>query len=318
VAPPSRVAVVVVNHNTREHLQACLASVVPERPREVVVVDNASSDGSACLVRDRYPDVVLHASPVNLGYGAAANQGLARTTAPYVLLLNSDTRLQPSALHALAAYLDRHPGAGVVGPRLVGADGALQPSCYPFPTPLFVLLGDSLLSTEPYVPALRRWYWRAWPHTDPQVVPWVVGAALALRRAAFDAVGGFDESFFLYWEEVDLCRRLRRAAWEVHWAPVTTVVHEGGASTRQDPRAAVLQLHASRLHFYRRHHAGLRLALLLGLDRALVWLKLARAAGRRALTREPARRVELARRVALWRDVLRLPTGPAPGPPGAA
>src|SRR4030095_10427800 len=125
------IAVVVVNYNTLQHLRACLATVQSERPSEVVVVDNASSDGSVEMVRSEYPWVTLHANRKNLGYGAAANQGVASCTAPYVLLLNDDTLLESGGLRKLSVYLDRHPRAAIVGPRLVNPDGSPQPAWFP-------------------------------------------------------------------------------------------------------------------------------------------------------------------------------------------
>src|SRR5262245_26457705 len=127
------IAVIIVNYNTCEHLRACLETVLAEAPSEVIVVDNASSDDSAQMVRAHYPWVVLCANKTNLGYGAASNQAIARCTAKHVLLLNSDTLLPVGALQALSTYLDRHPRAAIVGPRLVNSDGTLQASCYPFP-----------------------------------------------------------------------------------------------------------------------------------------------------------------------------------------
>src|SRR5258708_164207 len=129
------VAVVIVNHNTRNHLRACLASVRAERPAETIVVDNASDDGSAAMVKAEFPEVTVCANETNPGYGAAANQAVARTSLPYILLLNSDTRLQNGALLHLSSYLDRHTRAAIVGPRVLHPNGSLQPSCFPFPTP---------------------------------------------------------------------------------------------------------------------------------------------------------------------------------------
>src|SRR5262249_11131009 len=150
----------------------------------------------------------------------------------YVLLLNSDTLLAPGALAALAQYLDAHPRAAIAGPRLRNADGSLQPSCHPFLGTMQSFLEKSVVARAlARLPVVRDHYLLVnSSHAAPRVVPWVLGAALAIRRSAFDQVGGFDESFFLYAEEVDLCYRLKAAGWEVHFAPVTDVVHVGGAS----------------------------------------------------------------------------------------
>ena len=207
----ARFSAAVVSYDTREHLPACLAALEHEGASETLVVDNASPDGSAALVRERFPSVTLIANDTNVGYGAAANQALAACSAEYVLLLNGDAVPEPGTLAALARYLDEHPEAGVVGPLLRYPDGRLQPSCYPFLTPVNVLLVMSGVNgVIGRIPLLRARHLPTSPHRRAGPVPWVKGAALAVRKVAFESVGGFDESFFLYSEEQDLCYRLGR------------------------------------------------------------------------------------------------------------
>jgi GT2 family glycosyltransferase len=251
------IAVVVISYNTRQQLDACLGTIFAAKPCEVIVVDNASSDGSVEMIAANYPEVVLYANTQNCGYGAAANQAIASCKADYVLLLNSDTRLEPGALRSLTSYLDQNPRTAIVGPRLVRANGTLQRSCLPFPTPLSLLLRESALTNLlRAIPVLRERYLLTWSHSYPRVVPWVIGAALAIRREAFQAVGGFDEAFFMYYEEVDLCYRLHAAGWQVHFAPVTNVVHIGEASTDRHRAEMAVQLYASLNHFYRQHYSS--------------------------------------------------------------
>lgn len=291
-------AVVIVNFNTRRHLRACLASVFAERPSRVVVVDNASRDGSVEMLRAEYPGVELVANRKNLGFGAAANQGIASCGEPYVLLLNADTTLQAGALRSLAAYLDEHPVAAVVGPRLSNADGTLQRSARTYP---------QLVTLRPllrHVPLVRELYLPTWSHSRPRRVPYVVGAALAIRRRAFDRVGGFDPDFFLFYEEVDLCRRLRLAGWEVHFAPVTTVAHAGGASTSQVPDLAVRYRTASERRFYGRLHGGVHLALIAAVLNVRLAGAVARDVMSRALARDPIQRGEIEKRLAAHLRVL--------------
>lgn len=209
VAEPAPMAVAVVCHNTRDDLRACLESLRSEAPAEVVVADNGSTDGSAAMVRSEFPEVRLLVDEGNPGYGAAANRAVAATVSPYVLLLNADTRVTPGALRALAAFLDAHPRAGVAGPRLVNPDGTLQVSCFPFIGTLRLMLEKTPAARWlARVPALRdRWLLSHSLHDRPREVPWVLGAALALRREAFAAVGGFDPAFFMYAEEIDLCQK---------------------------------------------------------------------------------------------------------------
>lgn len=299
------IAVAIVSYNTREHLRACLASICADAPREVIVVDNASSDGSVEMLAASFPQVTLLANRANPGYGAAANQAIAGCASPYVLLLNSDTLLRPGALAALSAYLDRSPRAAIVGPRLLNPDGTLQPSCFPFLTPLNALLRESKLSElVRRVPLLRERYLPTWSHARPRVVPWVLGAALAIRCAAFEAVGGFDESFFMYSEEVDLCYRLRAAGWQVHFAPVTSVVHVGGASTARHRAEMAARVYQSMDHFYRRHYSAWRRRWLRLVVAYLMLRNIARDTVRLRRARQPDERGRLAEDLAVWRRVL--------------
>jgi N-acetylglucosaminyl-diphospho-decaprenol L-rhamnosyltransferase len=299
------VAVVVVSFETRDLLQRCLASVRTDQPVETVVVDNGSTDGSPELVRDEFPDVRLVVNHRNRGYGAAANQALSACTAPAALLLNSDTELEPRALRALGRYLAEHPVAGVVGPRLADPDGRLQPSTLSYPSVADMLMGDTgLHRLVRRMPGLRERFLRTWAHDAPRVVPWVSGAALAIRRSAFEAVGGFDERYFMYWEEVDLCRRMAAAGFQTHYAPVTTVVHARSASTSK--QAAVMRRewlvsYGRYLGTYEtRRSSAAQLALL----RALTHTRATRDRMRRLLARDRERRRLLTASIAEWDALL--------------
>jgi N-acetylglucosaminyl-diphospho-decaprenol L-rhamnosyltransferase len=302
--------VIIVNHNTRQHLKACLDSIEPEAAGKVIVVDNGSSDGSVEMVKSRYPWVALHPNSTNLGYGAAANQAIARSTAGYVLLLNGDTLLRPGAIKALSHYLDRNPRAGIVGPRLQNSDGTLQASCYPFPTPLDTLVENSTCAVllgrfiRRNVPMVRNLYLRTWQHNSARIVPWVKGAAVALRREAFNAVGGFDESFFLYFEDADLCYRMKKAGWQVHFAPVTTVVHVGGASAKQVPGEMAVQLLHSTDLFYRRHSSRLSIAIMTVIVKCLMLARWIGGSVRRTFTRDAKADSAIAESIAASKKVL--------------
>jgi GT2 family glycosyltransferase len=254
-------AVCIVNYNTRSLLRDCLHSVVQENPAETVVVDNASTDGSAEMAAAEFPAVTFIRLSENIGYGAAANQAVAYSGTDYVLLLNSDTRLKQGTVPALSNYLETNECAAVVGPRLVNPDGSLQTSSFHFPTPIHIFLYlTNLYNFIPHTPVLRKRSLQVLPGSSARRVPWVLGAALAFRRRVFDSASGFDESFFMYFEEVDLCYRLARQGWQVHFAPVTEVIHVGGASTKQCGPEMSGQYFTSLTQFYRKHYSWLRLA----------------------------------------------------------
>jgi GT2 family glycosyltransferase len=301
--PP--IAVAIVNYNTRQDLGACLASLKLDPPSELVVVDNASTDDSVEMVRADYPWVILHANKRNLGYGSAANQAVTACHAQYVLLLNSDTILQHGALEALIHYLDENPRVAIVGPRILNLGGTLQPSCFPFPTPVDAFLDVSNLSRlVHYVPILRESYLRTWSHTQARQVPWVCGAALAIRRSAFEVVGGFDASFFMYFEEVDLCYRLACAGWEIHFAPVADVIHTGGKSTQQQRVDMTVQFFVSLAQFYRRHYSKIRMAELFILVECIALARLMRDVVALRLACDNHKRLSLAENVSAWRRLL--------------
>jgi hypothetical protein len=287
------IGVAIVSYNTAPLLRRCLESVVHHTPGPVLVVDNRSTDGSAELVRREFPSVRVRAEAENRGYGAAANLAVGELGTRYVLLLNADTELTPGTVETLAAYLDDHPTAAMAGPRIVTVTGRYEPSVYRFPTPMPLLLYESGVGRM--LGLGRRSEWR------PRRVDWVLGAVLAIRREAFEAVGGFDEAYFLYQEEVDLCYRLRAAGWEIHYAPVATVLHVGGASTTQSAAETFGQYVRStqrfaRLRLSRPRAAGVRAVLT-----AVLVARLVREAAQLAWARDRERREHLRGRIAAWR-----------------
>jgi GT2 family glycosyltransferase len=311
LAPVSAMAVAVVNYNTRAHLRACLASAVAAGAPQVVVADNGSTDGSIEMVETEFPDAVLLVDESNPGYGGAANAAIAHCDTEYVVLLNSDTVLRTGALRALCEHLDAHPRAAVVGPRLVNPDGTLQRSVHQFPTPLITLLDYSWVGwVVGLVPGLRKLYLASDSHARARVVPWVTGAALAIRKSAFDAVGGFDPSFFMYYEEVDLSYRLHRAGWETHFAPVTDVTHVGGASTSQQYGAMYAQQMAAALQFSGRHHGPAAVRGTAWALRFALRSRLTVDAIRYRVARDNARRRRLADEMTNVRSLLRNPWRP--------
>jgi GT2 family glycosyltransferase len=301
-------AVAIVSWNTRDLLRTCLLHAASESPTEIVVVDNGSVDGSVEMVRAEFPAARLEVLAENPGYGAAANHAMAITASTYLLLLNPDAFLRPGALAAVSRYLDEHPRAGVVGPRLLNADGSLQRSCHGFPRPWAPpLRRRALVSWVNRRGGLREWWLETWSHDRPRPVPWVTGAALAIRREAFQAVDGFDERFHMYFEEVDLSYRLCKSGWETHFTPAAQVVHLGGASTEQCRPAMLLQSCVSQVDFFRAHYSGAGLTLAMWLFRAATRARIARDTVRHRLMPSGREREEVGESLTVWRRALELP-----------
>ncbi|MBN1460648.1 MAG: glycosyltransferase family 2 protein [Armatimonadetes bacterium] len=248
----------IVSWRTRELLRQCLESVVGQSEvARVTVVDNASGDGTVEMVKQCFSDVTLIANTENIGFAAANNQAIRAGSAPFVLLLNPDTRVQPGALSMLQKRLDEAVDIGAVAPQLVLPDGRVQRSCRSFPTPAAVLL--DALGLWRIAPANERfgaYRMTYWGHDSSRDVDQPMASALGIRRRALDEVGLFDEDFPLYFNDVDLCYRLREAGWRIAFEPAAKVLHHHGQSTWQVRPAAVLESHRSLRHFYRKHYRG--------------------------------------------------------------
>lgn len=259
----ARVSVVIVSFNARPYLLQCLSSLAAHvtLPLEVVVVDNASADGSAEAVRSGHPAVHVIENRANLGFAAACNRGLREARAPYCLLLNSDAEVCPGSLEALAAVLDERPDVGIVGPRTLGPDGGPQVSFGPDLTPLAEWRQRRLVLAlrEGQASAARKVAELSAREQEPV---WVSAACLLARKAALDAVGGLDERFFLYEEDVDLCLRVRRAGWRVLFTPRAVVQHHLGKSMETVPALSRLEYDRSHLRFYAKHRGLGAVALL--------------------------------------------------------
>jgi GT2 family glycosyltransferase len=248
----AEISVVVVTYNSAETIGACLGSIETVGPRhEIVVVDNASSDASPRLIAERYPGAELIASRTNDGFARGVNRGWHNTSAPFVLILNPDTELQPGALQALLDFAREHPRAGLIGPRILNGDGSLQHSCFRFPNLRMVVTGffglipldsesNGRYATEAYEQAHQ--------------VEHLLGACLLVRREATEQVGLLDERFYMYFEETDWCYRMREAGWENWYTPSATVVHRGAHSTSREPERMSAEFYRSQAQFYRKHY----------------------------------------------------------------
>lgn len=306
------VSILVVSFNTRELLHECLKAALAEcarlpdkRTAEILVVDNASSDGSAEMVeRDFANSVRIIRSPVNLGFGVANNLAIEAARGKYLVLLNSDAFFHPGALARALAHMESDPQAGAGGARLVGRDGAIQPSARTFHSVLgsmLALTGISAHTTRIDTGA-----------TAPVPIDWVTGAFMMLRREALAKTGLFDPAFFLYFEEVDLCRRLKQAGFRVMYWPDVVVTHIGGESSRtlaahafsESGAQVVLWRMRSTLLYFRKHH-GWQVAPVRWVEEGLLalrWLRnrFSRSPARRGRSREAAQSMRLMRQA--WRE----------------
>ena len=248
----------VVSYRTPALLRRCLEALEAERSSvdlEVTVVDNASGDGSADMVADRFPWVRIIRNGQNRGFGAAHNQALRHASSRYLLVLNSDTVPSPGALRLLIDFLDSNPRVAVAGPKLRYPDGTVQPSRRRFPTVATLFVESTQIQRFlPRNPVLRRYYLADRSDDEPQDVDWLVGACLCVRAAAAAEVGLFDESFFMYSEELDWCRRFHAAGWGVAYVPSAEVVHLEGASSRLDLVARDRTFQASKLRYAAKWH----------------------------------------------------------------
>ena len=289
-------SIIIVNWNTRQDLLRCLASITanpPACPFEVLVFDNDSADGSGEAVAAEYPQVRLEVSPENLGFARANNRAASTAQGRFWLLLNPDTVVHPGAVDALVRYLAGQPRAAAVGPRLVNPDGSLQPSIERLPSlfrewwRLFHL--DRLYPVSQYPKAVLA-------SRAPQRVEVLNGACLLLRADAVRPMGLFDEDYFVYSEEIDLCDRLRRVGWELHWLPEAVVTHSGGRSTEQVTDRMFLELYRNKVKFFRKRRGALA-----GTAYKLILLQASLA---RFGLGQAARALPLPRRQA-WADVAR-------------
>jgi N-acetylglucosaminyl-diphospho-decaprenol L-rhamnosyltransferase len=286
VTPVPSLSAVVVNYQARDHLLDCVRSLRADGVTEVVVADNGSTDGSREALRAADPDAVFIPTGGNLGFGAAANRGAAATSGGVVAIMNSDVVVEPGTAKALVEALDRDPGLAVVGPRIENRDGTLYPSARTFPS-LGEAVGHAFLHyLSPVNRFSRRYKMLDWDHAAEGPVDWVSGTCLAVRRNAFAALGGFDEGYFMYVEDVDLCWRCRQRGWGVAYSPGARVVHAIGASSELAPYRMIVAHHRSLFRFAVRTHSGARRLFLPGIALGL-FLRTVLACGQRAARRKP-------------------------------
>jgi N-acetylglucosaminyl-diphospho-decaprenol L-rhamnosyltransferase len=270
VIDDSDISCVIVSYNVRDLILRCIASLKADGVHDIVVLDNASSDGSPEAIAASDPDVRLLTLETNTGFGGGVNRAVARTTTPYVLVTTPDVVVEPGSTKALRTVLDELPDVGLVAPRVLTPAGDLYPSVRRFPS-LVDAAGHAFLHfVWPSNPFSARYKMSDWDHGVAADADWVAGTHFLVRREAWEAVGGFDEQFFMFVEDVDLCWRLQEAGWRVRYEPASTVVHEISSSTDQTPYRMIAEHHRSLYRFNRKRVRGPRRALLPAIGGALV------------------------------------------------
>jgi len=277
---PPDISIVIVNWNTKDMTRDCLASVragLGDLGAQIILVDNASTDGSADMVAAEFPEVALIRNTDNRGFAAANNQGFELATGRHVLLLNTDTLIHADVLPASVAWLDAHSRVGAMGCRVLNTDGSVQRTCSMYPSLLNLALQLSGLAKLPGARVFGRYQMRDWNRDTMREVEVISGCYMLVRGDVLAQVGGLDEAFFFYGEETDWCRRIRAAGWTLAFAPVGEITHHGGGSVKAlNHRRDVLLSEATiRLH---RKHAGVpggllafSLILLFNASRAAYW-----------------------------------------------
>lgn len=251
-----KLSVIIVSWNVREDLIRCLESLYkyPASDFEVIVVDNASTEGTVEAVKSEFPEVILIANSHNRGFAAAINQGIDNSQAEYILLLNPDTVVYQNSLNGLIRFMDKNKNVGVCGPQLLNGDGTIQLSARRFPTFRGALYRHTAFRyLRIFRNEYKKWLMKDFDHRIQKDVDQVMGAALMTRRSVVEQVGRMDESFFMYYEEVDLCYRIKQAGWRIVYVPEAEITHLGGRSAGQIPAAKRIMAMTSLLKFFRKH-----------------------------------------------------------------
>ena len=251
-----KISIIIVSWNVKKDLANCLKSL-QENPYagnfEVVVVDNNSSDDTVETVKSNFPDVVIIDNDKNLGFAAGNNKGFEIAKGQYILLLNPDTIVHSAALDTLIMFMDDNPDVGACGPRLLNEDGTIQGSVRRFPTFRASLYRHTIFKPLGiFKKQYRKWLMKDFDHDEQMDVDQLMGACLLVRKSVLDEVGGLDEDFFMYYEEVDLCYRIRKAGWRIVFTPESEVTHLGGRSAEQVPAGKRIMMLMSLLMFFRK------------------------------------------------------------------
>ncbi len=261
-------SIIIVSWNVRDYLEACLSSINANHGSldlEVIVVDSGSLDGSQQMVKQSFPGVRLIDCGENVGFPRGNNLGLAEANGQYTLLLNPDTEIVGDALVSMINYLDSHSEVGLVGGQLLNSDGTIQSSKRRFPTLGTAIFESTWLEAIAPRKLLTAYYVEDFPSDTPTQVDWLTGACLMTRRKVVEQVGPMDEAYFMYSEELDWCRRIKEAGWQIVYLPEAKVVHHIGKSSDQAVAERHLNFQRAKLRYFQKYHGLLTATILRGI-----------------------------------------------------
>jgi GT2 family glycosyltransferase len=271
------VSVVIVNWNTKDLLVDCIQTILKTTIAsnvEIIVVDNGSSDGSAAAAA-KLARVMVIRNETNMGFAAANNIGISASTGRFVCLVNSDVKVLEGCLDRMCQYMDEHPTVGLLGPRVLNKDLSLQRSCAELPT-LWNVLTQALMLDKlfPWAPCFRARFMADFDHASERNVEVLSGCFLMARREAIGGVGLLDESFFIYKEDVDWCKRFGDCDWEVRFYPHASAIHYGGASSSVEPATFLIEMEKANLQYWRKHHSWIAYATARFMSLTYYWLRM--------------------------------------------
>lgn len=254
----TELTIIIISFNTRDMTKNCIESVLSHTRNiefEIIVVDNNSNDGSQQMLKNDFPQIQFIENQNNVGYAKANNQAIEISKGDKILLLNSDTLISDDSIKKMAALLDKNPSVGIVGSKLLNEDGTYQLSCGIFPS-LWSEFSSKMMLNRLFKKSriFNAHKYGFWDYSNTKEVDWVTGAFLMVRKDAIDIAGGLDENFFMFYEDVDFCKRVKSAGWKIFFYPEASIIHLWGGSWKKVRKKIILANCKSTLYFYRKHH----------------------------------------------------------------
>lgn len=249
----NHISIIIISYNCQEEIARCLSSIASLQ-NEIIVVDNNSKDKTTCDIRENYPRVILIENKENLGFARGVNLGIKKASGEYLVLLNPDTEILNDGIKKLVEFAATNKNIAAVGPRLLNTDGSFQPSAYSFPTTLWAslhLLQISKLFSKEKVGKFFPYFSRP---DKIQEVDWVTGACICIKKEALKKVGLFDENYFLYFEEIDWCKRAKENGWKIYYYPPAVITHHLERSSSQEKELSLLSRYESMFYYFRKHY----------------------------------------------------------------